>query len=136
MLRHYRCFPPRAHRPGRPLGAAPRGGADSPDGASVCGAGPRPDPPAEALRRGVPTAALAPTRSGPVRAAATPHTTAKATPAARPAPLHPTRHATAAKDPRRPKEDAEAAPACAPDTPDTTDAILNRPANGLDAARD
>jgi hypothetical protein len=32
-----------------------------------------------------------PTRSGPARAAATPHPTARATPAARPAPLHPTR---------------------------------------------
>ena len=32
-----------------------------------------------------------PTRSGPARSAATPHLTARATPAARPGPLHPTR---------------------------------------------
>ena len=38
-----------------------------------------------------------PTRSGPVRSAATPRPTARATPAARPGPLHPTRHATAAR---------------------------------------
>ncbi|MBV8128814.1 MAG: hypothetical protein JO114_14295 [Planctomycetaceae bacterium] len=41
--------------------------------------------------------ALKPTRSGPVRAAATPRPTARATPAARPGPLHPTRQATAAR---------------------------------------
>ena len=51
-----------------------------------CRAGrPRNAPEAGGYRR-----APEPTRSGPVRAAATPHPTAKATPAARPGPLHPT----------------------------------------------
>jgi hypothetical protein len=48
---------------------------------------PEPRPPAPRP----PTAALDPTRSGPVRSAATPGPTARATPAARPGPLHPTR---------------------------------------------
>ncbi|MBV8077979.1 MAG: hypothetical protein JO284_16350, partial [Planctomycetaceae bacterium] len=58
--------------------------------------GPRPraqaDRAAAADRR-----ALDPTRSGPARAATTPGPTPRAIPAARPGPLHPTRHATAAK---------------------------------------
>jgi hypothetical protein len=50
------------------------------------------------LRRRVTTEG--PTRSGPVRPAATPRPTVRATPAARPAPLHPTQQATAAKVPK------------------------------------
>ena len=58
--------------------------------------GPRPR--AQAARAAAPDRrALDPTRSGPVRSAATPRPTATATPAARPGPLHPTRHATAAR---------------------------------------
>ncbi|MBV8267551.1 MAG: hypothetical protein JO252_14595 [Planctomycetaceae bacterium] len=43
-----------------------------------------------------PRRGISPTRSGPARAATTPYLTARATPAARPGPLHPTRRATAA----------------------------------------
>ena len=57
--------------------------------------------------------ALDPTRSGPARAAATPHLTARTTtPAARPGPLHPTRHATVAGD-------SSAMPPGVPATPTT-----------------
>ncbi|MBV8384816.1 MAG: hypothetical protein JOZ63_19680, partial [Planctomycetaceae bacterium] len=45
-----------------------------------------------------------PTRSGPARAAATPGPPTGAVTAARPGPLHPTRHTTTAKAPRRPKD--------------------------------
>ena len=40
----------------------------------------------------------------PIRAAATPHATTKATPAGLPGPLHPTRHATAARAPKTHQE--------------------------------
>ena len=53
----------------------------------------------EAARAAAPDRrALDPTRSGPVRSATTPHPTARATPAARPGPLHPTRRTTAARE--------------------------------------
>jgi hypothetical protein len=68
----------------------------------------RRDPHLDLDRRGEPT------RSGPVRSAATPHATAQATPAARPGPLHPTRQATAATAQKTPQEPAPARRASGP----------------------
>ncbi|MBV8556620.1 MAG: hypothetical protein JO116_13745, partial [Planctomycetaceae bacterium] len=74
-----------------PTRPGPVGGHAPPDGEGHPRRPPRAAPPHPPRDRRPDRRALGPTRSGPARSATTPHPTARATPAARPGPLHPTR---------------------------------------------